>query len=151
VLDWQNIKTWNVLVVDDDPDNCAIIEDVLEFYGMTVKVARNGEEGLEVLQHFTPTLILLDLSMPKMDGWEMFKRVKSVQTLQTVPIVALTAHAMPEDRKRVFAAGFDGYLTKPLAVTTLIEDLRATVEGEVVAGLSRAGKENGKDSVDGLM
>lgn len=151
MLDWQNINTWEVLVVDDEPDNRAVIEDVLEFYGMTVKSAQDGEEGLEVLQTFMPTLILLDLSMPKMDGWEMFRRVKSVPTLQNVPVVALTAHAMPGDKKRVLAAGFDGYLKKPITVATLIQDLRATLEKKTVAGLIPACKENGKDSVDALI
>jgi CheY-like chemotaxis protein len=131
MLDWQNINTWKVLVVEDDPDNRAVIGDVLEFYGMTVKTAENGVEGLQVLQTFVPTLILLDLSMPKMDGWEMRAQVKSTQDLQAVPIVALTAHAMPDDKKRALDAGFDGYLKKPITVATLLDDLRATLEREV--------------------
>lgn len=133
MLDWQQIKTWKVLIVDDEPDNLSVVADVLEFYGMSVKTARDGETGLGILQSYMPTLILLDLSMPKMDGWEMLKRVKAEQALQTVPVVALTAHAMPGDRKRVFEAGFDGYLTKPIAVPTLIEDLRTALETTAAA------------------
>jgi CheY-like chemotaxis protein len=149
MLDWQQIKLWKVLVVDDEPDNLAVVADVLEFYGMTVKVAKDGEKGLEILQDFTPTLILLDLSMPKMDGWEMLKRVKSEQALQSVPVVALTAHAMSEDKKRVLAAGFDGYLKKPIAVITLIEDLRATIERESAVESCSAAAENKRCSIDG--
>lgn len=130
MLDWQNINIWKVLVVEDDPDNRAVISDVLEFYGMTVKAAENGAKGLQVLQTFVPTLILLDLSMPIMDGWEMRAQVKAIQALQAVPIVALTAHAMPDDKQRVLAAGFDGYLKKPIAVVTLLDDLRAALERE---------------------
>jgi two-component system cell cycle response regulator DivK len=133
MLDWPNINTWKVLVVEDDPDNRAVIGDVLEFHGMTVKTAENGVEGLQVLQTFVPTFILLDLSMPKMDGWEMRTRVKSTQGFETIPIVALTAHAMPDDKKRVLDAGFDGYLKKPINVGTLLDDLRATLEREVTA------------------
>ena len=138
MIDWQRIDTWKVLVVDDEPDNRAVVVDVLEFYGMTVKAAKDGAEGLEMLQNFVPTLILLDLSMPKMDGWEMLSCVKSEQRLSTVPIVALTAHAMSEDKKRALAAGFDGYLRKPINVATLIRDLRVTLEGNAISCISPA-------------
>jgi len=151
MIDWQKIDTWEVLVVDDEPDNLAVVTDVLEFYGMTVKAANNGEEGLETLQKFVPTIILLDLSMPKMDGWEMLKRVKAEPALQTVPVVALTAHAMSEDKKRVLAAGFDGYLKKPIEVSTLIEDLRAALEQDVVGSILPTDKQNAKESPGGLI
>lgn len=133
MLDWQNTNTWKILVVEDDPDNRAVIGDVLEFYGITVKTAENGKAGLEALKSFEPTLILVDLSMPVMDGWEMLAQVKVNQALNGVPIVALTAHAMLDDKRRVLAAGFDGYLKKPIMVTTLIADLRATLETESAA------------------
>ena len=142
MLDWQQIKTWKVLIVDDEPDNLSVVADVLEFYGMSVKTARDGEAGLGILQSYMPTLILLDLSMPKMDGWEMLKRVKAEQALQTVPVVALTAHAMPGDRKRVYDAGFDGYLTKPIAVPTLLQDLRAALESTAAAASASAASGN---------
>ncbi len=128
MLNWQQIDTWKILLVDDEPDNCAVMTDVLEFYGMKIKVGRNGEEGLEILQDFVPTLILLDLSMPKMDGWEMIKHLKSDAQFQSLPVVALTAHAQREDKQRALAAGFDGYLTKPINVATLIADLRTALE-----------------------
>jgi len=133
MLDWQNINTWKILVVEDDPDNRAVICEVLEFYGMAVKTAENGVQGLEVLRDYAPTLILLDLSMPKMDGWETLAHMKADMALKTVPIIALTAHAMPDDKKRVLAAGFDGYLKKPISVPTLINDLRAALEQRAVA------------------
>jgi CheY-like chemotaxis protein len=142
MLDWQTINTWKILVVEDDPDNRAVISEVLEFYGMTVQTAENGVAGLEVLENFVPTLILLDLSMPKMDGWEMRAQVKSKQALEGVPIVALTAHAMLDDKRRVLAAGFDGYLKKPITVMTLIADLRATLERESAAESGLAVAEN---------
>ena len=131
MLDWQQFHTWKILVVDDEPDNRAIVVDVLEFHKMTVQVAKDGKEGLEKLETFMPTLILLDLSMPTMDGWEMLSRVKAMPEYQTIPVVALTAHAMSEDKKRVFDAGFDGYLKKPIKVISLINDLRATIEERI--------------------
>ena len=148
MLDWQQIRTWKILVVDDEPDNLAVVVDVLEFYGVTVKAAKDGQEALEILHDFTPTLILLDLSMPKMDGWEMLKHVKSQPTLQIVPVVALTAHAMSDDKRRVLAAGFDGYLKKPINVVTLIKDLRASLEREIVASIPTLSKENTKKSIE---
>lgn len=127
MLDWDNLSTWSVLVVDNEPDNVAVVSFALQFYGMTVKTAENGIEGLEVLKDFMPDLILLDLSMPEMDGWEMRTRVKADPRHQHVPVVALTAHAMIGDRERALKAGFDGYLSKPVNVPTLLDDLRATL------------------------
>jgi CheY-like chemotaxis protein len=127
MLDWDNYSTWSVLLVDNEPDNVEVVTIALEFFGMTVKTAKDGVEGLEILQDFSPDLILLDLSMPEMDGWEMRTRVKADPSWQHIPIVALTAHAMSGDQERALDAGFDGYLVKPINIPTLLTDLRAAL------------------------
>ncbi len=120
----ENIKDWTVLIVDDEPDNLGVAQKVLLYNGAQVHIARNGLEGLTALNDMTPTFILLDLSMPEMDGWEMFEKVRSMPALARVPIIALTAHAMTGDRERVFEAGFNGYIPKPFRINTLLEEIQ---------------------------
>lgn len=131
MLDWGNLSSLLVLLVEDEPDNAEVIEMALSFSGISVRTAQNGVEGLEILQNFLPDLILLDLSMSKMDGWEMRARVKSDPRTQHIPVVALTAHAMSGDKELAMEAGFNGYLTKPINVPTFINDLRTALEIEV--------------------
>jgi CheY-like chemotaxis protein len=96
----------------------------LSFYGAKVYTAQDGVEGLRILQTVTPTFILLDLSMPHMDGWEMLKELRKDPRWSHIPVIALTAHAMTGDRDRVLDAGFDDYIAKPFHLTTFIEDIR---------------------------
>jgi CheY-like chemotaxis protein len=132
MLDWKNVSEWSVLVVDDEPDNLEVVSTVLSFRGMTVKTATDGLQGLEVLKNFTPTLILLDLAMPKMDGWKMFRHVRNNPTTKHIPIVALTAYAMEGDEEKILAEGFDGYLSKPVNLPTLLEDIEAAMTKKTV-------------------
>jgi CheY-like chemotaxis protein len=103
----SELASWTVLIVEDEPHNLGVPEGILQHYGAQVFTAENGLEGLKVLADVTPTLILLDLSMPQMDGWEMIKRVRANPKMTNVPVVALTAHAWHRDKERVLAAGFD--------------------------------------------
>jgi CheY-like chemotaxis protein len=118
----------SVLVVDDEPDNLAVVAETLAFMGLVVRSGKNGREGLDVLQDFIPDLILLDLSMPQMDGWEMCSILKANPETRNIPVVALSAHAMAGDREKALAAGFDGYLPKPVDITTLPEDIQRVLE-----------------------
>lgn len=128
MVDLAAITSWSVLIVDDEPDNLEIVAESLVFFGLSVKIARNGLEGLDLLKEFSPDLILLDLSMPKMDGWEMRSRVKADPVNRDIPVVALSAHAMAGDKERALQAGFDGYLTKPVNIMTILGDIRSTLE-----------------------
>ncbi len=123
MLDLANPEAWSVLVVDDEPDNVDIVAESLSFFGITVRTASNGVEGLEVLRTFKPDLILLDLSMPTMDGWQMRLLVRQNPGTSQIPIVALSAHAMAGDKERALEAGFDGYLAKPIKIATLTTDI----------------------------
>lgn len=128
MLDWDNINGWQVLAIDDEPDNLEVVAESLEFFGMSMQVATNGIQALDMLETFSPTLILCDLSMPEMDGWETRARIKSNPKTADIPILAMSAHAMAGDKERALAAGFDAYVTKPLNVPTLIQDLRTAFE-----------------------
>jgi two-component system cell cycle response regulator DivK len=118
-----DVVGWIVLIVDDEPDNLVVARKVLEFGGAEVHTATNGIEGLHVLETVKPSFILLDLSMPEMDGWEMLNRLRADENMQHIPVVALTAHAMAGDRERVMEAGFDGYIAKPFRLSTFMSEI----------------------------
>ncbi len=120
---------WAVLIVDDNPDNVSIVRAALSFYGATVYTAGSGEDGLRLLDTIHPTVILLDLSMPKLSGWEVFKQIRQNPNKSHIPVIAVTAHAMPEDRKKVFAAGFDGYISKPFSVVSFVWEIQKIIGG----------------------
>jgi two-component system, cell cycle response regulator DivK len=124
----ENPQEWTVLIVDDEPDNMRVAEKVLQYQGSTVHLAENGLEGLEKLQVVNPSFVLLDLSMPRMDGWEMYQKMRANPTTATIPIIALTAHAMESDRERAISVGFDGYITKPFRLTSFLEDIKTALK-----------------------
>lgn len=123
-LAFGETSKWIVLIVDDEPDNRIIAEKVLLFGGAKVYTALHGEDGLEQLATMRPSFILLDLSMPVMDGWEMLKLVRSNALTASIPVIALTAHAMAGDRERVMEAGFNGYIAKPFRLGSFISDIK---------------------------
>jgi CheY-like chemotaxis protein len=108
-----------VLVVDDSAVNLKLAKTLLAHHGYRVETAGGAREALEVLQRFTPRLILLDLQMPEMDGFELARRLKEDPATREVVIVALTAYAMRGDEERARAAGCDGYIAKPIDTRTL--------------------------------
>lgn len=116
-----------VLVVDDEPDSIEVVRMVLMANGATVFEARNGRSALEVLKSEQLTLVLTDLSMPFMDGWEMLKAIRADDKIKHLPVLAMTAHARVGEK--VLEAGFDGYMIKPLRMFTFIQDLTTCLEG----------------------
>lgn len=119
----EDIATWRVLAVDDEPDNLDLIVDLLRFSGAEATRAEDGEQALARVEDFQPNIILLDLAMPDLDGWEVHRRLRSDTKHDPIVIIALTALAMPEDAERVRAAGFDSYVTKPFRVKALLATL----------------------------
>lgn len=113
----------NILVVDDEPDNLGVVQKLLEYLGATVMVADNGKEGLAVARETTPHLIIADLSMPVMSGWDLLRESKTDEILSEIPVIALTAHAMAGDKERVLQAGFANYISKPIKVEQFIPDI----------------------------
>ncbi|WP_119067623.1 response regulator [Aggregatilinea lenta] len=103
-----------ILVVEDNPDNRILITDILETLGYITLVAEDGESGLTMAQTERPDLILMDLSLPKLDGWAVAKQLKDEDGMAHIPIIALTAHAMVGDRELALRAGCDDYVAKPI-------------------------------------
>jgi CheY-like chemotaxis protein len=120
-----------VLVADDNAAGRELVRTVLEDRGYTVFEARDGVEALEVAHRIQPDLIILDLHMPGLDGFGVVKELRLDSNFATTPVVALTASAMQGDRQRALAAGFTGYITKPVSLKTLrseVERLLALAE-----------------------
>lgn len=112
-----------VLVVEDKAANRDLLRYLLEAGGHEVLMAENGAEGVAAADESRPDLVLMDLHMPVMDGFDAVARLKDHAELCRIPVVAVTAIAMVGDREKVLAAGFDGYLTKPIEPTTFVEEI----------------------------
>ena len=108
-----------VLVVEDNERNLKLVRDVLQYAGYEIIEASTGEEGVELAQSLSPDVILMDLQLPDIDGMEALRRIRKSPATADVPVIAVTAFAMRNDRARAFDAGFDGYLEKPLSVREL--------------------------------
>jgi len=108
-----------ILVVEDNPLNLKLVRDVLTAFGYEVVEAKSGEEGVELAGTCDPDLVLMDLQLPGIDGYEALRLLRQDPRLGGVPVVAVTAFAMKEDRERTAREGFDGYLGKPISVRAL--------------------------------
>lgn len=117
-----------VLLVEDNADNQAIYRMILEHSGFTVLQAWDGEAGVRMAREHRPDLILMDVSIPRMDGLEATRVLKADPDTAPIPVVALTAHAMPEDRQRAFDAGCESYLSKPVEPRRVLEEARRLIE-----------------------
>lgn len=114
---------WQVVVIDDEPDAIEVAQILLEMYGAKVIAARNGREGLELIQRVHPRFVITDISMPEMTGWDLIEQMQLDRSTSEIPVVALTAHAMSGDRERAIARGFHNYLVKPLRPETFVGEL----------------------------
>ncbi|NEN04300.1 response regulator [Diaminobutyricibacter tongyongensis] len=108
-----------ILVVEDNPLNLKLVRDVLNAHGFEVVEAVSGEEGVALASSCSPDLVLMDLQLPGIDGYEALRLLRQDSRLGGVPVVAFTAFAMLEDRERTSREGFDGYLAKPISVGAL--------------------------------
>ena len=108
-----------VLVVDDNPVSRELIREVLEDADLEVLEAENGGEALDKIAQEKPDIVLLDIQLPVYDGYEVLHRVRSELKLDKLPVLALTAYAMREDREKALASGFDAYITKPIDAAAL--------------------------------
>jgi CheY-like chemotaxis protein len=114
-----------ILIIEDNERNLKLVRDVLQFNGFQTAEARTAEDGLALASASPPDLVLLDLQLPGIDGMEAFRRLRGSPPTAGVPVVAVTALAMKDDRERVLRAGFDGYLEKPISVRELPSQVRA--------------------------
>ena len=112
-----------ILLVEDNELNRDMLTRRLKRKGFTVLCAENGQESIEVAESENPDIILMDLSLPVVDGWTAAERLKADATTKSIPIIALTAHAMKGDRERALEAGCDDYDTKPIDLERLLDKI----------------------------
>jgi CheY-like chemotaxis protein len=116
-----------ILYVEDNDDNVYMLKSRLTRAGHTVVVAGDGAQGVAMAVSERPDIVLMDLSLPVLDGWEATRRIKAAPETGHIPIIALTAHAMPGDQERALAAGCDDFDTKPVQLDRLLGKIRALV------------------------
>ncbi len=119
-----------ILVVDDNQDSRELVVKVLKNKGYKMIEATDGEEALEKAVAEKPDLILMDISIPKINGYEVTRRLKTMEEFKDTPIVALTAHAMKGDRTKALEAGCEGYISKPINIRELPEQIRSFLRGK---------------------
>jgi CheY-like chemotaxis protein len=109
-----------VLYVEDNEDNIYMLKNRLSRKGYTVLIATDGAQGVAMAAAEQPELILMDLSLPVLDGWEATRQIKAAETTRHIPVIALSAHAMTGDREKALAAGCDDFDSKPIELNRLI-------------------------------
>ena len=114
-----------ILYVEDNEDNIYMLLSRLTRAGFTVVIATDGEQGVAVAASEKPDLVLMDLSLPVLDGWEATRRIKAAPETSRIPIIALSAHAMPGDAEKALAAGCDDFDTKPVELPRLLAKILA--------------------------
>jgi two-component system, cell cycle response regulator DivK len=121
-----------ILIVEDNEMNRDMLSRRLARRGYDIAIAVDGEQGLAMAQAQPPALVLMDMSLPGLDGWEATRRLKAMPETRGIPVVALTAHAMAGDREKAVAAGCDDFDTKPVDLTRLLEKIEALLGGKAI-------------------
>jgi two-component system cell cycle response regulator DivK len=124
--------TYVILVVEDNERNLKLLRDVLGYAGYDVRVARTAEDGIALAVSAPPDLVLMDLQLPGIDGMEALRRLRESPRTAGIPVVAVTAQAMKQDRERALDAGFNGYIEKPISVRAFPDQVRRFLSGEEV-------------------
>jgi len=117
-----------VLIVEDDDNSRMLARDVLQSRGYRTVEAATAEEGLRLAEAKRPSLVVMDIQLPGMNGMEALRHLRDNPATCAIPVIAVTASAMTHDRPRILAAGFDGYQTKPINVKEFLEAVRATLD-----------------------
>ncbi|MBN2304395.1 MAG: response regulator [Anaerolineae bacterium] len=125
------MSEWQVLVIEDESDTRELVQDILEYHKITTLSALTAEHALDVLKQHTPTLILVDLALPGMSGWEFLSELQRDPRLNSIPCVAFTAYHSSELVNKAIEAGFAAYFPKPLDATSFIRELQAIVENRL--------------------
>lgn len=123
------MTTHRILVVEDNERNLKLVRDVLQYAGYEIIEARTGELGVKLARECSPHLVLMDLQLPGIDGEQAMRHLRDDDRTRRIPVVALTASAMKDDRARILQAGFDGYLEKPISVRDLPGQVLAFMTG----------------------
>jgi two-component system, cell cycle response regulator DivK len=119
-----------VLYIEDDPNNRLLVRRILLAEGIAVDEATNARDGINMAAANPPDLILMDISMPDMDGLTATGRIRQIPEIAHLPIVALTANAMTGDREMILKAGCDGYISKPINIDSFVQDIMQYIQAE---------------------
>jgi len=117
-----------ILIVEDNDKNRKLVRDVLTFKGYGVIETETGEEGVQLTRERSPRLVLMDIRLPGIDGVEALRRLRAEETTREIPVMAMTASVMSEDRQKIMAAGFDAYQNKPMNVPDFIAAVAQMLE-----------------------
>ncbi|MBI3149930.1 MAG: response regulator [Betaproteobacteria bacterium] len=129
----MNASTYRILLVEDNELNRDMLSRRLTLRGFAVSIAVDGVQGVNRAAEELPDLILMDISLPEMDGWEATQRIKATAATRSIPVIALTAHAMAGDRERSLEAGCDDFDTKPVEFDRLLGKINALLAGREAA------------------
>jgi len=122
-----------ILIVEDNEKNRKLERDILQFHGYRTMEADTAEEGIRLAQATPPALVLMDIQLPGMNGIEALHQLRAAPRTRAIPVIAVTASAMTQDRQKIMAAKFDGYQPKPIEVTQFVAAVRNTVGRPAVA------------------
>jgi CheY-like chemotaxis protein len=117
-----------ILIVEDNEKNLKLVRDVLRYTGYQTIEAGTGEDGIRLAKERGPALILMDIQLPGIDGITALGQLRADPATRAIPVIAVTASAMTQDRKKILAAGFDGYQTKPIRVREFMDVVRQTLD-----------------------
>jgi two-component system, cell cycle response regulator DivK len=117
-----------ILIIEDNEKNLKLVRDVLQYKGYQTIEASTGEEGVRLAKARIPDLVLMDIQLPGMDGIRALGELRADPTTRAIPVIAVTASAMTHDRKKIIAAGFDGYQSKPIKVKELMDAVREMLD-----------------------
>ena len=117
-----------ILIVEDNPKNLKLVRDTLQVKGYRTLEAGTGEEGVQLAREKHPALVLMDIQLPGISGIEAFRQLRTDATTRGIPVIAVTASVMAQERQKVMAAGFDGFQGKPISVRELLETVRQILD-----------------------
>jgi two-component system, cell cycle response regulator DivK len=117
-----------ILIVEDNPKNLKLVRDTLQVKGYRTIEAGTGEDGVELARARQPALVLMDIQLPGISGVEAFRRLRADPATQSIPVIAVTASVMAQERQKVMASGFDGFQGKPISVRELLETIRQVLD-----------------------
>ena len=120
-----------ILIIEDNDQNLYLITFILEKNGFNVIAARNGHDGIEIACWDIPDLILLDIQLPLMDGYEVARRLRQIDVAKKIPIIAVTSYAMVGDREKALAAGCTGYMEKPINPETFMDEITSHLKKKI--------------------
>jgi CheY-like chemotaxis protein len=123
----MKLSDWTVVVVEDEDDSMELVQGLLDYHGIPSIAAPTAEEALDILEKTVPTLLIIDLALPGMDGWSLLARIKQNRALLGVPCIAITAYHTAEVAREAIEAGFDAYFAKPLDATSFVRELTGIV------------------------